>query len=137
MGGCPGNSLNIATHFGIVALTALERLAQDCARIDLTAYLELLWMVVLGACPADLVQELLLILRERLAGEGGKDAARRDMYKAALRTAFDCAMEAADACSCRGGKPGRIAQSVVEDAEFRAKSECDEGMCQSARALAV
>ncbi|EED83334.1 predicted protein [Postia placenta Mad-698-R] len=100
MGGCPGNLLNIATHFGIVALTALERLAQDCARIDLTAYLELLWMVVLGACPADLVQELLLILRERLAGEGGKDAARRDMYKAALRTAFECAMEAADACSC-------------------------------------
>ncbi|EED83330.1 predicted protein [Postia placenta Mad-698-R] len=106
----------------------------DCARIDLAVYLNLLWSVPLGVRPADLVQELLLILRERLAGEGGKDTARRDMYKAALRTA--------DACSCRGGirrgvEPGRIAQSVVEDAEFRAKSECDKGMCRSARALAV
>ncbi|OSX63133.1 hypothetical protein POSPLADRAFT_1142031, partial [Postia placenta MAD-698-R-SB12] len=104
--------IDLAAYFGLLWSIALA----DCARIDLAVYLNLLWRVPLGVRPADLVQELLLILRERLAGEGGKDTARRDMYKATLRTA--------DACSCRGGirrgvEPGRIAQSVVEDAEFR------------------
>ncbi|EED83306.1 predicted protein [Postia placenta Mad-698-R] len=90
----------------------------DCARIDLAVYLNLLWSVPLGVRPADLVQELLLILRELLAGEGGKDTARRDMYKAALRNA--------DTYSCRGVEPGRIAQSMVEDAESGSRTQREE-----------
>ncbi|EED77442.1 predicted protein, partial [Postia placenta Mad-698-R] len=74
--------------------------ASDPARIDLAAYLDLLWSIALGMRPAELVQELLLILHERLAGEVGKDAARCYVYKAALGIAIDRAEEAADMCPC-------------------------------------
>ncbi|EED83333.1 predicted protein [Postia placenta Mad-698-R] len=124
------NVIPSATHFRIAALAALERLAEDLARIDHAAYFGLLWSVALGVRPADLVQELLLpstfvaltaleCLTQDLAridraayfgllwsvalaaGEGvDAGAARCYVYKAALRTVFDCAEEAADACLC-------------------------------------
>ncbi|EED83335.1 predicted protein [Postia placenta Mad-698-R] len=77
------NVIPSATHFRIAALAALERLAEDLARIDRAAYFGLLWSVALAA------------------GEGvDVGAARCYVYKAALRTVFDCAEEAADACLC-------------------------------------
>ncbi|EED83332.1 predicted protein [Postia placenta Mad-698-R] len=100
------NVICSATHFGIAALAALERPAEDLTRIDLTAYFSLLWSVALGVRPADLIQELLLVLHERRSvGEGmDTDAARRYVYKAALGIVFDRVEEATDACPCH--EPG-------------------------------
>lgn len=46
------NVICLATHFGIAAL---KRLTDDLARIDLAAYLDLLWSITLGMRLADLI----------------------------------------------------------------------------------
>ncbi|EED83017.1 predicted protein [Postia placenta Mad-698-R] len=104
------NVICSATHFGITALAAVDWLANDLTRINLAAYLNLLWSVTLGVRAADLVQELLLVLHEqRSAGESADaDTARHYVYQTALGIAFDCAEETADMCPCdKLGHPQR------------------------------
>lgn len=131
------NVIRSATHFGIAALAALERLADDLARIDLAAYLDLLWSVALGVRPADLVQELLLVLHERRSAGEAEDAARRYVYKAALGIAFDRAEEAADACPCdEFGRPRRqrTAPTFVRLVPPKAKEDAGKAKEDAGRA---
>ncbi|EKM48597.1 uncharacterized protein PHACADRAFT_214736 [Phanerochaete carnosa HHB-10118-sp] len=92
----------------MAALAALERLAEVIAKLDLSAYLDLLWLAALCVRSFEVVQEVLLVLHESRTAQQDVPAIEAYAHKHALAIVFDRAEEAADACPCdEQGRPRR------------------------------
>ncbi|EKM53816.1 uncharacterized protein PHACADRAFT_125775, partial [Phanerochaete carnosa HHB-10118-sp] len=97
-----------ANDLGMAALAALERLASVIAKLDLSAYLDLLWLAALCVRSFEVVQEVLLVLHESRTAQQDVPAIEAYAHKHALAIVFDRAEEAADACPCdEQGRPRR------------------------------
>lgn len=98
-----------ANELGMAALAGLERLASYIAELNLSTYLDLVWLASLIIRASQVVQEVLLVLHDsRVAGQESTPPAERHAHTNSLAIAFDRAEEAADSCPCdEHGRPKR------------------------------
>ena len=103
-----------ANELGIAALAALERLVQDIADMNLSTYLDILWVACLSVRSAELVQEILLVLHDSRGSYEEATHFLQYAHKHSLGVAFDRAEEAANECPCDDkGRPQRQKEAPV------------------------
>jgi hypothetical protein len=119
-----------ANDLGIAALVALEKLAEDIARLELPLYCDLLWLACHTIRGSQLLQEVLLVLNDgRVAHQ--RSRVEGYVYKHALGITFDRAEDAADTCPCDdAGRPRRQRVAPIS-AKLRPVSADPETIPQS------
>lgn len=106
--------IRCANDFGVAALVALEKLAQEVSELELPTYCELLWSACHCIRAPQLVQEVLLVLNDCRESAQMGSPLRRYVHKHALGVVFDRMEDAGDTCPCdEAGRPKRQRISPV------------------------